>query len=121
MMSAKARNVAFVLLGVAGLVLKGQSSGPYRDVVHSYGGNVTASFAVYFLATRYPGLSRALTAGLALAVVELFEALNGFGIMHNVYDPVDLWANAVGVALALTVDAVAGRRHLDSPESGGSP
>jgi hypothetical protein len=50
-----------------------------------------------------------LTAGLALTVVELFEATNGFGVMTNVYDPVDFAANAVGVALALAVDSVTER------------
>jgi hypothetical protein len=47
-----------------------------------------------------------LTTGLALAVVELFEALNGFGVMTNVYDQVDLAANAAGIALALALDSV---------------
>lgn len=99
----------FVLLGAAGLVLKVQYSGPYRDVVHSYGGNVAASFAVYFLATLHSGFPKALAAGLALAVVELFEVLNGFGVMHNVYDRVDLAANAAGIALAVAFDALANR------------
>ena len=108
-MRAKARNVFFVLVGTAGLVLKGHYSGPYREAVYSYGGNVAASFAVYYVVTLLPFPSRSrkvLTAGLALAVVELFEALNGFGVMTNVYDQVDFAANAVGIALALAVDSV---------------
>ena len=48
-----------------------------------------------------------MTAGLALAVVELFEATDGFKVMSNVYDPVDYTANAVGIALALLIDTVA--------------
>ncbi len=111
-MSVKSRNVFLVLLGVAGLVLKGRYSGPYAEAVHSYGGNLAASFAVYFVVCQLPfptGFRRALTAGVAMVVVELFEALNGFGVMTNVYDPVDFAANAVGIALALTVDAVANR------------
>lgn len=48
-------------------------------------------------------------AALALAVVELFEITGGFGVMTNVYDPVDLAANVVGVALALAADVAAGR------------
>jgi hypothetical protein len=51
-------------------------------------------------------LRKVLTTGLALAVVELFEALNGFGVMTNVYDQVDLAANAAGIALALALDSV---------------
>ena len=108
-MRAKTRNVFFALLGVAGLVLMGHYSGPYQQAVHSYGGNITASFAVYYMVALLPlppRFGKLLTAGLALAVVELFEISNGFGVMTNVYDPVDFTANAVGVALALAVDIV---------------
>ena len=101
------RSVFFVLLGTAGLVLKGHYSGACQEAVHSYGGNIVASFAVYYVVTLLPlppRFRKLLTAGLALAVVELFEALNGFGLMTNVYDPVDFAANAVGIALALAVD-----------------
>jgi hypothetical protein len=107
-MRAKTRNVCFALLGVAGLVLTGHYSGPYQQAVHSYGGNITASFAVYYVVALLPlppRFEKLLTAGLALAVVELFEISNGFGVMTNVYDPVDFAANAVGIALALAVDS----------------
>ena len=107
-MLTKIRNVGFPLLGAAGLVLKRFYAGPGREVVLSYGGNVTVSFAVYFVVANLPFLPKPrmlVTAGIALAVVELFEALNGFGLMLNVYDPVDYAANALGVALALGVDA----------------
>ncbi len=103
----RTRNVLLVLLGVAGLLLKGHISGPCREVVLSYGGNVAASFAVYYVVANLPWPSRfrrVLTAGLALAVVELFEATNGFGVMTNVFDPGDFAANAIGIALALAVD-----------------
>ena len=106
-MRAKTRNVFFALLGAAGLVLKGHYSGPYQQAVHSYGGNIAASFAVYYVVALLPlppRFGKLLTAGLALAVVELFEASNGFGVMTNVYDPVDFAANAVGIALALAAD-----------------
>jgi hypothetical protein len=45
-----------------------------------------------------------VTTGLALLVVQLFEATDGFGVMGNVYDRVDFVANTVGVGLALVVD-----------------
>lgn len=105
----KGRNVFFVLVGVAALLLKGHYSGPYQESVRSYGGNVAASFAVYFVVShlRFHSKSRRwVTAGVALAVVELFEAGNGFGVMTNVYDRVDFAANAVGIALALAIDCV---------------
>jgi len=107
--TSKARNVFFVLLGVAALVLKRHYFGPFVEIIHSYGGNVSASFAVYFVVRistsgwRYGML---VTVGIALLVVELFEATNGFGVMTNVYDPVDFVANAVGVGLALGLDAL---------------
>jgi len=125
-MRDRARSILFDLLGVAGLVLKRYYSGPYQEAVHSYGGNVAASFAVYYVISLLPlppGFRKLLTAGLALLVVELFEALNGFGVMTNVYDQVDYVANAVGVALALAVDIVTSgvsrgpSRHVDGHHS----
>jgi hypothetical protein len=110
-MRTRARNVFFVLLGVGGLVLKGRYAGPYQDVVRSYGGNVAASFAVYFVVTHLFVRSRwqrLWTVCLGLAVVELFELLNGFGVMANTYDRFDLVANAAGVAVALAVDSATG-------------
>jgi hypothetical protein len=107
-MATKGRLVFFVLVGVTGLLLRGRYSGPWREVVHSYGGNLSVSFALYFvLAAPFlkHGRSRLIAAGTALAVVELFEILDGFRVMQNVYDPIDLAANAAGVALSLAVDA----------------
>jgi hypothetical protein len=106
---AKTRYLFFDLLGVAGLMLKRHYVGPYQEVVWSYGGNIAASFAVYYvvaLLSLPARISKLLAAGLALLVVELFEASNGFGVMANVYDPGDFAANVVGVALALAVDIV---------------
>lgn len=106
-MTPKARNVFFVLLGVATLVLKRHYSGPFVEIVYSYSGNVSVSFAVYFvvrISTSDWKYEKLVTAGIALLVVELFEATNGFGVMTNVYDPGDFVANAVGVVLALALD-----------------
>jgi hypothetical protein len=125
-MSSRARDVLFVLLGVGGLVFKGQYSGPADDLVHSYGGNVAASFAVYFLAKRVTvrsDMPRASAAGLALMVVQLFEVLDGLGVMTNVYDRLDLAANTAGIVLALTLDVVVSRMsggrsaHLERPDT----
>jgi hypothetical protein len=106
------RNISFVLLGVFGLILKSKYVGPYYEFVHSYAGNVTASFAVYFVVSigaKEFRFNRLIVAGIALVVVELFEATNGFGVMTNTYDPFDFLANAIGVALAIGVDIVAAR------------
>jgi hypothetical protein len=101
------RNVLFVLAGVAVLVLKPHYHGPLARIFYDYGGNFAVSFAVYFIASislRRLGAGRLIIALSALLVVELFEITDGFGVMSNVYDPLDLLANAAGIALALAVD-----------------
>jgi hypothetical protein len=118
----RARNVTFVLAGIAVLLLKGHYSGPGSEVVHSYGGNLGVSFALYFVLLQLPvrGAFRKLAAaGLALAAVEMFEVFNGFGVMENTYDPLDLIANALGVAVAVAVDnKLPWRRKAPSGSSG---
>jgi hypothetical protein len=76
-------------------------AGNVEEWVADWYGEAYYVVALLPLPSRYGKL---LTAGLALAVVELFEASNGFGLMTNVYDPVDFGANAVGIALALAAD-----------------
>ncbi len=81
------------------------------DLAFSYVGNLSASFAVYFIVSiaATPRLTRVMIAGIALLVVELFELTDGFRIMTNVYDPFDYLANALGVGLAYGVDAASVR------------
>jgi len=115
------RHCFFFLLGIAGLLLVFWYSGPFFNLVHSYGGNLTASFAFYFIvrsigafhsvvtpaATRLRS-NRTTSLLITLLVAELFEATDGFfGIMTNVYDPLDYLVNALGVALAVAGDVVA--------------
>jgi hypothetical protein len=109
-LKANARALAGVALGVAALLLKGAYHGEHGVLVASYLGNVSASFAVYFMGTilaRRPWHSRLFAAASALLVVEAFELADGFGVMSNTYDLLDLVANVVGVALALGSDALA--------------
>jgi len=66
----------------------------------------------YFLASIPPVRTRhrkLVAAAGALLAVEAFEATDGFGGMSNVYDPIDFAANALGVGLALMLDAALGR------------
>ena len=111
-MSPKSRNLIFVFAGIAGLLAKGRYSGPFPEAVRSFGGNVSVSFAVYFMllesCSRFRH-GRVCAAAAALAAVELFEATDGFGFMSNVYDPWDFAANAAGVGLAVAVDIAAAR------------
>lgn len=116
------RNVALALAGAAVLVLAPAYHGPSRELLHGYAGNVAVSFALYFAAvnatSRYPR-PRLLAALLTLLAVELFEITDGFGVMANTYDPIDLLANAAGVGLAVVVDLtttpIIRRRHERRP------
>ncbi len=101
------RNVCFVLLGAGGLLLKARYSGPFAVDVHNWGGNVSVSFAVYFVfvsSVLGRRCGRLVSAALALLVVQLFEATNGFGVMTNVYDPIDFAANLAGIGAAGATD-----------------
>ncbi len=101
------RDLCMVLAGVACLLLKRWFAGFLGDLAINYLGNVSASFAAYFVVSiaARPRLRRVMIVGAALLVVELFELTDGFGIMSNVYDPFDYLANALGVGLAYGIDA----------------
>ncbi len=100
-----------VLVGVAGLLSKSWFRDSLSSLAHDYLGNVSASFAVFFMVTilAYPRLHRIWIAVVALAVVEAFELTNGFGVMTNVYDPFDYLANSLGIALAYCADLASAR------------
>jgi hypothetical protein len=111
----KIRNVSFILLGVILLVLKQKYSGPYIEIVKSYLGNFSVSFAVYFIVEFNDHLwktNKVITAIIAIVVVSLFELTNGFGVMTNVYDKIDLLVNLAGVLLALVLDSFTARFTL---------
>ena len=84
------------------------------DFAFSYIGNLSVSFAVYFI-VRLAAVGRlnpAFCAIIALLIVELFEATNGFGVMTNTYDRFDFVANAIGVALGIAVDVITSQISL---------
>ncbi len=120
------RNVVLAVMGAAVLVLGPAYHGPASELLHAYGGNVAVSFALYFAAVNatssYPR-PRLLAALLTLVAVELFEVTDGFGVMANTYDPLDLLANAAGVGLAVIVDIatrpIIRRRHERPPTGRG--
>ena len=101
------RNVVLAVAGAVVLVLGSAYHGPFTEAIHAHAGNVAVSFALYFAALNATARSRwprLLAASLTLLAVELFEVTDGFGVMANTYDPVDLVANAAGVGLAVIVD-----------------
>ncbi len=102
------RNVAMVLVGVAVLLIKSWFRESIGNLANAYLGNVSASFAVFFVIAiaATPKLHRIWIAAIALAIVEAFELTDGFGVMTNVYDPFDYLANILGIALAFCVDLV---------------
>jgi hypothetical protein len=114
------RNVALAVLGACVLVLKVAYQGPFEEAVYAWAGNLAVSFALYFAllnTTMRWSRPRLYAAGFALLAVEAFEATNGFGVMTNVYDPVDFLANAAGVGLAVVVDVVTARAISQRSES----
>ncbi len=103
----RVRNVLFIILGALVLVLKQNYNGPFIEIVKSYSGNLSVSFAIYFLISlnsHHWKRNKLITAIISLIIVELFEITNGFGIMVNVYDTIDLFANLIGIILALVLD-----------------
>jgi hypothetical protein len=115
------RNVLFVLPAIALLLLKGQYSGPFQELIHSYAGNVTVSFALYFVVLRLcmssPQFGRVIAVAVVLVCVESFELFDGFRIMSNTYDAFDLLANVIGVGLALSLDAILCRKRQKDLET----
>jgi len=109
-----------ILIGTIALLSKSWFHDSIGDLAYAYLGNVAASFAVYFVVAiaALPRLHRIWTAIVALALVEVFELTNGFGVMTNVYDPFDYLANGLGIALAYCVDIVSTRiMQSNSPRS----
>lgn len=89
------------------LILKQKYNGPYPEIIKSYLGNFSVSFAVYFIVQFIDHLwktKKVITALIAIVVVSLFEFTDGFGVMTNVYDKIDLLVNFGGVLLALVLD-----------------
>ncbi|MFL7867624.1 MAG: hypothetical protein AB8I58_02295 [Anaerolineales bacterium] len=99
----RSRDLLLVLAGVAGLLSKRWFTEYLGELALSYLGNLSASFAVYFIVSigTPPKLNRFLVVVIALLIVELFELTDGFGIMTNVYDLFDYLANALGYWLGL--------------------
>ena len=106
-------------MGVFVLVFKPHYNGPLQELVISYASNISVSFAVYFIfLLGFDPLpqSRLFAALGSFLAVELFEFTNGFGFMSNTYDPMDYFANALGITLALVVDLLLDRPGLPKPE-----
>jgi hypothetical protein len=118
---AVARNLLFVAVAIILFLMKRQYAGPFQELVQSYAGNVTASFALYFVFLRMcmmvPRFGRLIAATLVLVCVESFELLDGFGFMSNTYDAFDLLANAIGVGLALSLDARLSKNRSQIPKT----
>jgi len=123
--ASKVRNMFFIFLGVAVFLVKGWYSGPLDEIVHAYAGNLSVSFAVYFNFANLEFPQRfktVLAAAGALAVVDLFEAFDGFGIMLNTYDPIDFLVNSVGISVAFLLDSkMSARRASNVKAQASSP
>ena len=111
------RNVLVTLPAIALFLLKRHYTGPFQELIHSYAGNVTVSFALYFVVLKIcmssPRFGRVIAAAVVLVCVESFELLDGYRIMSNTYDAFDLLANVIGVGLALSLDTKLGRKRKE--------
>ena len=71
-------DISLILLGVLALVVRGRIN---IGLVQAYGGNIVASFSMFFL-FKFPLIpakfQAAIAAALALLVAALFEATNTF-------------------------------------------
>ncbi len=105
------RYVLFVLPGVVGLLAKGWLSSDLPEFVFSYTGNLAVSFSVYFIIQLATDgrFHKILSAAGAMFIVGIFEVTDGFGVMANVYDPIDLLADALGIIIAVSVDVIMDR------------
>lgn len=109
----KLRNLLFILAAIGLFLLKQRYAGPFQPLIYSYAGNFLVSFALYFnfLFLQIPPRFRRVAAALlTLACVESFEVFDGFGLMANTYDPLDLLANAIGVAVGCGCDIIISRK-----------
>ena len=107
----RVRYVVFVLLGVAGLLAKSWLSSDLPEFVFNYTGNIAVSYSVYFIVrlTTEGRLHQILSAAVAMFIVGTFEFTDGFGVMANVYDPIDLLADVLGIVIAVSVDVITDR------------
>jgi hypothetical protein len=118
--SLQIRNFLFIALGIFILLYKRHYYGLFADLAYNQGSNFSVSFAIYligllgFSSFSHPRLLAAIGALLA---VELFELLNGFGVMANVYDPWDVLANALGIGLALGIALLTDQLEKKSKEA----
>jgi len=82
----KLRNVLFILLGVAGLLLKQHYNEPYSGLGKSYLGNISVSFAIYFLVSVYAvrwKKEKFFSAAVTLIIVDLYTNAGDHEIEFN--------------------------------------
>jgi hypothetical protein len=100
----KLLKVFLILLGISAFILKSQYQGPYQELVINYGSNFLISFVIYFLLSFFAASNKFIVVVISLALVELFEVTNGYGIIPHAYDAFVLLANFIGVFLAVCLD-----------------
>jgi hypothetical protein len=105
----KRRNVLFILTAALLHALsEWRYSGPLAVWLHSYGSNVTVSFAIYFLFqfVKLPGVHKpVVNGGYAFVLLLAEELAEKADMVAGVFDPWDLLWDFVGVAFAMGVDA----------------
>ena len=119
-LSLKSRRLVLALIGVALLVGFNHYTGAGREFVHSYGSNISFSFAVYFwlqLSQLPFAENRLWIFVLAFAVVSLSEFAQLFGFYSGVFDVWDFLFNGVGIIIALLIDLILNGRLVRTSRS----
>ncbi len=103
----KTRNVAFIFVGVIGLLGVRFYSGPLETLVHSHGANLTFSFGAYFILKfiKLPLIeNKYMNGAYTFMGVSAQEIAQAFGRYPGIFDPLDFIANAFGICVAMIVD-----------------
>ncbi|MBU0692150.1 hypothetical protein KKC97_06675 [bacterium] len=116
----KLRRVILALIGTALLVGLNHYTGTGREFAHSYGSNISFSFAAYFLLqlSRLPiSENRVWVFILAFVLVSLSEFAQLYGFYSGIFDVWDFLFNGIGIVLALLTDLILNGRQLHPSES----
>jgi hypothetical protein len=104
--------------GVVGLLLSRHAIGPFTDLAHRHGANLSFSFAAFFLLRMFPlpGNTHSwATALYTLAALSAQELAQRLGLHPGTFDPRDFLFDAIGVLVAWAVHQVATSRSRQAP------
>jgi hypothetical protein len=112
-MHSKARNLIFVGIGIIGLLFSRHYSGPFENMISSFGANITFSFGAYFI-LKLSKLrlfnNKFINGGVIFLGVSLQEIAQGLHVCSGTYDPLDFLFNTIGISIAIFIDMLITRK-----------